>query len=347
MGKPQEKEKSLLLNLPTTLPKKPSTDMSKFEKDKNNFHEMSHLEPHEIRRQKILKEHPEIEKLFVKDISSLYYTIGLTILQLIIIWLIKNYVHSFWVLVLITYFIGAVINHGLYILMHDITHFTCFKSVLMNQLLGILSNVPQCLPSAISFGRYHRDHHTYMGDEENDPDIPLMLEIKTIRSSFAKCLLIIFLPVFYALRPFFKKPKAQIFMEKVNIVVILTTNYLIYRHFGFYSFFYLIFGTLWGLSINPVGAHIIAEHYEFNKAQETYSYYGILNNLSFNIGHHIEHHDFPLVPWTLLPKIRELAPEYYNFLPQVDSYAKVLIRFIFDCEIGPWSRIIRKPEKTE
>lgn len=345
--KNNKEDKSLLIFMPKDPPTDYATNMSKFDKVKDNFHVMKHLEPHNIRREQILKAHPEVEKLLEKDTLSLYWAIVLNIAQLGMLFIIKNYVESWAVVLLLTYFISAVINHALFVLMHDITHFTCFKSVFLNQICAILANLPQALPNAISFGRYHRDHHTYLGDALRDPDIPTLWEVRFFSNKALKLVFLILMPIFYGLRPYVKQPKMQSPMEIVNIIVCFAYDYLVYQYCGMQGVVYLFIGTMWGLSINPVGIHILSEHYEFNKNQDTYSYYGWVNYLNFNMGYHLEHHDFPNIPWNKLPQLTEMAPEFYKNLPVIDSYLHVMYSYVFDDEIGPWSRVVREPEIKE
>jgi sphingolipid delta-4 desaturase len=101
------------------------------------------------------------------------------------------------------------------------------------------------------------------------------------------------------------------------------------------------------MGLHPVAGHFIAEHYEFVKNQETYSYYGPLNYLSFNVGYHNEHHDFPRVAGVNLPKIREIAPEFYENLKQHESWTKVIFNYIRFSNVGPFSRVKRKARDSK
>lgn len=119
---------------------------------------------------------------------------------------------------------------------------------------------------------------------------------------------------------------------------------------------YLLFSSFLAGSWHPTAGHFIAEHYVFEhlpesernpKTQsapvpETYSYYGMLNFFTYNVGLHNEHHDFPAVPWTRLFKLREIAKEFYEELPYHESWPGVLWQFMWDEQVGLKSRVKRK-----
>jgi sphingolipid delta-4 desaturase len=105
---------------------------------------------------------------------------------------------------------------------------------------------------------------------------------------------------------------------------------------------YVLFSTVVGIGLHPVGARWIQEHYTFHAGQETYSYYGPLNAIQFNIGYHNEHHDLVKVPWIHLPKIKAIAPEFYDHLHCHRSWTRVLMQFLFDPQLDLFARITRE-----
>lgn len=45
-----------------------------------------------------------------------------------------------------------------------------------------------------------------------------------------------------------------------------------------------------------------------------------------------------------LPQVRKIAPEYYTNLPAHESWVRVIWEFVFDPEIGPYSRVKRQSD---
>jgi sphingolipid delta-4 desaturase len=73
-----------------------------------------------------------------------------------------------------------------------------------------------------------------------------------------------------------------------------------------------------------------------------------LNKLSFNMGYHNEHHDFPHVAWSRLPKVRATAPEFYDQLYHHRSWTKLLFHILFSSEFRLHNRIVRPmPERMK
>jgi sphingolipid delta-4 desaturase len=113
-------------------------------------------------------------------------------------------------------------------------------------------------------------------------------------------------------------------------------------HFaGWGAFGYLAACTVFSIGLHPLGARWIQEHYVFAPNQETYSYYGPLNKIAFNVGYHNEHHDFMSIPWNNLPKLRALAPEAYDTLYWHKSWTGLLFKFLFDPKMTLSSRVFR------
>lgn len=78
---------------------------------------------------------------------------------------------------------------------------------------------------------------------------------------------------------------------------------------------------------------------------ETCSYYGPLNMLTFNVGYHVEHHDFPSIPGSRLHKLMEIAPEFYSNLNHHTSWTYVIWKYITDAKVGPSARV-RRPHRN-
>ena len=63
--------------------------------------------------------------------------------------------------------------------------------------------------------------------------------------------------------------------------------------------------------------------------QPTMSTYSRLASLiSLNLNYHVEHHDFPSVPWSGLPAVRAAAPEFYEGLVSSPGYFETIRRWL-------------------
>jgi len=193
---------------------------------------------------------------------------------------------------------------------------------------------------AISYRRYHGDHHRYLGHDTMDVDIPTKLETYLFRRPLTKIIWLFFHPIIHGVRPFFKSPKPVSVWELGNFATQAAFDFAIYYFFGFKAIAYLILGTFFGLGAHPLAGHFISEHYLFADNQATHSYYGPLNHILFNVGYHIEHHDFPYIPCTRIAKVKEWAPEFYDHLPYHTSWVAVVWNFIWQDHMGPQARSV-------
>jgi sphingolipid delta-4 desaturase len=297
-------------------------------------------EPHRTRRKEMLEKYGDkLRSLMIKEWRTCPIVIAIVTIQLAMAWWAQNYA-SGWQLFIAAWVIGGTINHSLQLAVHELSHNLCFHWEIMNRVLAIFANLPTGVPSAVSFQRFHMEHHLFQGADGIDTDIPTKAEVSFFTSTALKVLWVFLQPAFYGIRPFVVKPYALGSWEVVNTVIVVGCDIAVLTFIGRWALVYLIAGTLLGLGWHPAAGHFIAEHYTFTPGQETYSYYGPCNWVNFNVGYHNEHHDFPKIPWSNLPKVREVAPEYYK-MPHYTSYCAVMWRYVTDPRIGPASRLKR------
>lgn len=141
----------------------------------------------------------------------------------------------------------------------------------------------------------------------------------------------------------------------LNIAVQAAFDYALIRATSPNAVLYLLLSSFLAGSLHPLAGHFIAEHYVYETVPadarnpdnripvpETFSYYGPLNWLTYNVGLHNEHHDFPAVPWTRLPAVRRIAADFYDNLPRHESWVMAIWRFIFDENVGIKCRVKRE-----
>ncbi|VDL97907.1 unnamed protein product [Schistocephalus solidus] len=118
-------------------------------------------EPHVSRRQEILKNHPEIKSLMGYDPSITYYVLLEVFIQLSLAYAVSVYKPDWITWFLLTYIVGGTINHSLACAIHEIGHNLAFghKHGYANRILSLICNLPMVVPAAISYRKYHQEHH--------------------------------------------------------------------------------------------------------------------------------------------------------------------------------------------
>jgi sphingolipid delta-4 desaturase len=301
-------------------------------------------EPHRSRTKDLLRRHPEIRALIGPSRVTFWYTVMIVALQFGVAWF--GAARSWWLIAALAYTVGAFASHALFVVIHECAHRLVFPRKLPNILTGLLANLPLFTPGAVSFQKYHLKHHAFQGVYELDADVPSRWEARLIgRSAVGKALWLLFYPVFQMIRSFRVKEVAVFDRWTLtNLAIQIGVNAAVYLAWGPKALAYLALSLFFSIGLHPLGARWIQRHYlvDGGADQETFSYYGLLNAVTFNVGYHNEHHDFPSVPWNRLPRIRAAAPEVYEDLSAHTSWARLLVRFLFDRNISLYSRVIRE-----
>jgi sphingolipid delta-4 desaturase len=313
--------------------------MNKIELD---FRYSNDPEPHRERTKAILKAHPEVREFIGRYSVSFIIILFVVGLQIAIAYFIKD--QPWWFSIIVAFLVGAFANHACFVLIHEAAHNLIFKNRNMNYIAGIIADIPNVLPSSVSFRSYHMKHHSYQGDYYMDADLASKWEARLIGNSFlGKSFWELMFPFFQAFRtPRLKAIKFMNFWTFVNWIVVFGFDAAVIIFLGPTSFLYFVFSFFFSIGFHPLGARWIQEHFLVAPPQETYSYYGPLNIPALNVGYHNEHHDFPSVPWNKLPDLKATAPEFYENLVYHKSWVKLWLTFLTDPGLSLYSRMVRK-----
>lgn len=310
-------------------------------KIKLDFSYSNDPEPHKERTKAILKSHPEVRELIGRNPLSFLIILFVVSLQIAIAFFIKD--QPWWLVLIIAYLIGAFANHACFVLIHEAAHNLIFKNRNLNYIAGIIADIPNVLPSSVSFRSYHLKHHSHQGDYFMDADLASRWEARLISNTLpGKSFWELMFPFFQAFRtPRLKAIKFMNFWTAVNWIVVFGFDAAVLIFAGPVAFLYFVFSFFLSIGFHPLGARWIQEHFLVAPPQETYSYYGPLNIPALNVGYHNEHHDFPSVPWNKLPAVKAAAPEFYDTLVYHKSWVRLWLTFLTDPGLSLYSRMLR------
>jgi sphingolipid delta-4 desaturase len=226
---------------------------------------------HLARRRAIAAAHPEVRSLVGPHASTPIAGVLVVAAQLVLAWAVAD-LGIGWVL-LVAYLVGAVLNHALYVLIHECTHNLALRGSAANKAMGIVCDLALAIPGATVFRTYHLVHHRHLGHEVMDPDITSALEARLVGASrWRKLLWMVVFGLSQGLRPL-KVPGVQVPKAwlAANLIAVLGVDALVFSGFGPHALVYLVASTLFALGLHPLGGRWLQEHYVTEPGQETYS----------------------------------------------------------------------------
>lgn len=304
---------------------------------------------HAQRRSVILSTHPELRRLEGPEWSSKWIALGLVGAQIALAYATSAWAWG-WAYFGVVYVCGATIAQALFLANHELSHGLFFHTGAYNRAFSLMVNWPALVPYAVSFRLYHLEHHSHQGYTGVDTDLPSEWEMRHVRGRVAKAVWLSLQLVFYAVRPVMIRPRPFGMQEAINAISQLGFVSFVWSTGGGGAIAFLFWSTLLSGGLHPCAGHFLSEHYMLHAPEtasecnphDTFSYYGPLNRLTWMVGYHNEHHDFPRVPWSRLTHVRATAPEFYAHLPTCPSWTGAMWQFVTDPRITLDARLRRK-----
>jgi sphingolipid delta-4 desaturase len=296
-------------------------------------------------RQQLLNAHPEAAALARPDHRGVYGALVILALHWTVCWWVAG--TNILTVFLMAFLVGQVMIHSAGALLHETAHRLVFRgrrSKLAFDLL--LETILISFSLQLSYQHEHVSlHHPFLGNYERDYEHedncryqarrrfraahPVLEKLMVLGQIVVALLPLgflvsdrIFLPIYRrATGRAVKDPERRMASthpttgeRALFMVVSAAVLVFLWLAFGWLAVLYQV----WSLSIFRGKAGVtnlgqsLAEHPGDDGENPTRSQYGWLNWILFNTGYHHEHHTYPQVPWTRLPRLKALAPEVFN-----------------------------------
>ncbi len=337
---------------------------------------------HRQRAREMIRQHPEIKSLAGNTPSTAVWCILLALTQLALAVILPG--QPLWLLVLVAYVVGSLININLFSLAHECNHSLVFKGESANRWLFTFTSLPMFLSAHHAWWIEHHIHHNDLGAKKDFIKRRRSFFLLTKTHDFfgfsqgpvSRILSWLATPLFfpYALVMLV----AQVFRSLLGLIVYvlgcllrgklipnnttlailadehlvsgyqryrlkhwaviypflsMTMTGLLFWFVGWEAVLYLLLSALFTTGfLHPLLMGLILSNSHFHGHQHyqpSSSYYGWLNWITFHFGLHTEHHDFCSIPWSRLPRLRQIAPEFYETLAPTPSYSLLALQFVF------------------
>lgn len=317
---------------------------------------------HTQRRRAITHAHPELKK--ITPLPTDIYTVMMVTLLLLHLGvgiIVAAYLPTdtlwLWTIVLAAT-VGAFCMFILQQLTHEASHIKYGRRQVAPALLADLVAGSSGPGYTIYYFKAHLPHHAKTGDEY-DPDLNYHAEWANpprwlARSRLGRFLWLTLFGLFtfeiLALEHITGRVhRPRITIRNIPLLLVMLGKYgfmaLTFWLGGIWCFLYfrLAAGFSLGAFGHPYGGFWLMQHAAKarNGYQPTMSYGGSRIWHWLNLGelYHVEHHDFPWIPFTRIAAVRRIAPEYYRPLHVVPSVWRLTWEWLSHTDGSPWSDI--------
>jgi len=319
---------------------------------------------HRDRAKRMLRAHPEMKELFGRAPSTAVWCLLFTGLQLGLAAAMTS--TNVWVLLAVAWLVGAWINVVLFQLAHECNHCLVFKKPSANRLLFTVTSLPMFLSGHHTWWVEHLVHHNDLGAKKDFitrrrtfflisrlssplfvPYSLIMLVMQVLRSA-AGLLLYVFDLLCGRIKPSrftlavladehlvsgYEKDRISLFAVYYPLLNLAVCGALFWWG-GWKPVAYLLMSQAFMTGfLHPfmLGIVLAISHFHGHERYQpsASNYNWLFNFLTFNVGYHVEHHDIAGIPWFRLPKMRRIAPEFYDDLGEIRSYTWLAMKFVF------------------